>query len=483
MQEEYIPDRGRNARRLIYFFAFIAGWPCVLYLMGWLPHYTTNYLVLLGVAAFALLVRNRFSLPRPIFLLLFVQAVAWTLYSALHGMDSSYFTRILMLLITYLILELQYGGGEHRDDFLKEWNLWIVFQVAAGTLGFLLVLAGWLEPVFSFREMDGRPGYFFGLFTTNTFAEGLVRNAGFFDEPGCLAFWGVYALLINKLFVGNRKVELLLVFGLISTMSLAYFVQLILYVHFFYKRQRARLLPYLIVFAVALTWLSLRNEKMNEALFGRIEYNEQTGTIRGDNRSDLTRTCWELFKEAPLTGHGAQRLVDISQARHVFVGANPLLSFAADGIVGQLIIWTPFFFLFRLRRYDPKWGWTFWILMAGFMQRPYDCAQLLYPLLSMSIVLHAYLQERDREYEEDEEEEETCAEAEEESYSEAEEEAYAEAEEKACAEAKAYAVTQNGVYAEAKEKAHSKTEKETNAGMEEEGSNKNGYGQSTGPGS
>ena len=31
-------------RYLLYFFSLIAGWPCVFYLIGWLPHYTFNYL-------------------------------------------------------------------------------------------------------------------------------------------------------------------------------------------------------------------------------------------------------------------------------------------------------------------------------------------------------------------------------------------------------------------------------------------------------
>ena len=59
---------------------------------------------------------------------------------------------------------------------------------------------GLLEPLFQFIEMDGRPGYFYGLFTTNTVFGGFVRNAGFYDEPGALSNWGVFALLFNKLF-------------------------------------------------------------------------------------------------------------------------------------------------------------------------------------------------------------------------------------------------------------------------------------------
>ena len=100
-----------------------------------------------------------------------------------------------------MFLEMQLSG--ERLGFVKTYNLWLAFQVVAGSIGFILVLVGILQPIFEFRELDMRPGYFFGLFTTNTYLGGFVRNAGFYDEPGTLAFWGMYALIINKLFVDN----------------------------------------------------------------------------------------------------------------------------------------------------------------------------------------------------------------------------------------------------------------------------------------
>lgn len=375
-------------RYFLYFFSFVAGWPCVFYLMGWLPHYTVNYLLLFALASFFVVLKNEYRVPSPIAILLVLQIAAWGIYSVIHDFDTSYFTRILMLCITYMFLEMQMSG-EH-DSFIKTYNIWLVFQVVAGTIGFLLVVMGILQPIFEFREMDGRPGYFFGLFATNTYFDGLVRNAGFYDEPGALAFWGMYALIINKLFVDNKKVETLLIAGLISTLSLAYFIQIALYAFFFYKEQWRKLLPYIAAFILALVLISSFNSRMDKAIFGRMEYNEETGTFSGDNRSKMTKICWDIFLESPIVGQGARDLLEISQKRRVFVGANPNFTLASDGVVGQLIYWSPFLFLFGLRRYDKKYGWAFWILIVGFLQRPYDGTQLLYPLLSFSIVMHAY---------------------------------------------------------------------------------------------
>lgn len=379
-----------NFRSFLYFFSFVAGWPCVFYLMGWLPHYTVNYLLLFVLASFFVVLKNEYRVPRPIAILLVLQIVTWGIYSVIHDFDTSYFTRILMLSITYMFLEMQMSG-EH-DGFIKTYNTWLVFQAVAGTIGFLLVVVGILQPIFEFREMDGRPGYFFGLFATNTYFDGLVRNAGFYDEPGALAFWGIYALLINKLFVNNKRVEILLIIGLISTLSLAYFIQITIYAFFFYKDKMRKLISYSIAFVLVLVVISSFNERLDNAIFGRLEYDEERGTIKGDNREKMTKICWELFKESPIVGQGASNLIEVSQKRRVFVGANPNLTLACDGIVGQLIVWSPFFFLLALGRYEKKYGWTFWILIVGFLQRPYDGTQLLYPLMSFTIVLQAYLQ-------------------------------------------------------------------------------------------
>lgn len=379
-----------NFRYCLYFFAFIAGWPCVLFLMGWLPHYTINYLLLFVFAAFFVVIKNEFRLPSPIILLLVLQVAVWGIYSVIHGLDTSYFTRILLLCITYLFLEMQLSG--ECLGLVKTYNSWLVFQAIAGSIGFTLVLTGILQPIFEFRELDMRPGYFFGLFTTNTYFDGLIRNAGFYDEPGALAFWGMYALIINKLFVDNKKVETLLIFGLISTLSLAYFIQITAYVFFFYKDKFRKIFSYIATFLCVLILISSFNERMNRAIFGRMEYDKETGQFSGDNRSKMTKVCWDLFKSSPMVGQGARHLIEISQERRVFVGANANFTLACDGLIGQIIVWSPFFLLLRLRRYDKKYGWAFWILILGFLQRPYDGTQLLYPLMSFTIALHSYLQ-------------------------------------------------------------------------------------------
>lgn len=203
------------------------------YLMGWLPNYQINYIILLFIAAVYAKKTSTKTLPKEISLLLVVQMTLWACYAYAY-VDTAYFTRIILLMITYCLLLIQHNDRD-RMRFITVYDRWLLVQGACGTIGMFLVLAGVLEPIFRFTEMDGRSGYFFGMFTTNTYvpAHGIIRNAGFYDEPGALACWGMFALLYNKLFVKDRKTELILIIGLLSTLSLTYYIQLAVYLLYF----------------------------------------------------------------------------------------------------------------------------------------------------------------------------------------------------------------------------------------------------------
>lgn len=376
-------------RRLLYFFSFVAGWPCVFYLMGWLPHYIINYVLLLVLSAAYVVLRKCEQLDKTIENILFIQILGWTFFSLIH-FDSSYITRIFILLITFAILRIQQSDDDVLS-FCKMYNGWLVLQVISGTIGVLLVLSGILHPIFKFIEMDGRPGYFFGFFATNAYLGGLVRNAGFYDEPGALAFWGMYALLINKLIIKNKKTEILLIIGLISTMSIAYFIQLTGYLLVFYRKQSWKMILIIILIILSLKVITSYNEAMDQAFWGRMQYNESTGTIAGDNRSVLMKRCWGIFCDHPVIGMGARELVSPTVAsKYGFVGANFFFNWAADGIVGGIITYIPLIYLFVLGGQDKRMYGVGLIMLIGFLQRPYDNTQILYPLMTYTLLSQAY---------------------------------------------------------------------------------------------
>ena len=375
---------------LLYVFALLAGWPCVFYLMGWLPDYTVNYVILFVLAGATALIKNAYRhVPKPIAIIISIQIFCWFFYTVFYQ-DSSYLTRVFLLFITLSILGIQLS---YRDkyEFINTYNFWLVFQAVAGSIGFVLVFSGLLKPLSQFIEMDGRPGYFYGLFTTNAVFEGFIRNAGFYDEPGALACWGIFALLLNKLFIDNKKIEYLLIFGLISTLSMAYFVQLILYFFYFYKKQWKKLVLPVISFLILLISMASLDEGIDYAIFGRFASNEQTGGLTGDNRTQLLLKTLNVFKTSPIFGVGATNLSTKYADDDSFLGANFFVNWAADGILGSLVTYLPFFLLFKLGKYKRQYKYAFLIIILGFIQRPYTDTILLYPLISYTLVLYAYL--------------------------------------------------------------------------------------------
>ena len=361
----------------------------MFYMMGILPDYKINYIACFVVLLLICISQKALKPHKTIFMLILVQCLTWAIYSVIH-LDTAYFTRIFYLMIVYLLLSLVYKRRE-TINYIELFNGWCLLQALLGTIGVLLVLLNILQPISTFIEMDGNLGYNFGLFTTKTYFGGLVRNGGFFDEPGALAFWGVIALLMNKVFIGNRKIENLLLIGLISTFSMAYFIQVAMYFMLFNRGTKIKTTIVSVgLFSLLLYFFVSFNEDLNEAILGRFLFDSSTGQFEGDNRSDLAEVSFHYFKQAPLFGNGATGMITISERIGEFVGSNPFTLLAVDGIIGYGIALLPFFVVLLKKSRNKYILYSWLIILAGFLQRPYDSTQLLYPL-SIYLFLQAEL--------------------------------------------------------------------------------------------
>jgi hypothetical protein len=380
-----------TVRNAIYFFSLIAGWPCVFYLMGWLPHYIVNYVELAIFVFLYVVIRGTFKMQTNVQVIIGIQVVAYFIYSIGFN-DGAYLTRIFLILTTNGLLAMQLSKDKNQE-FIKVFHFWVLAQAVAGAIGVILVFGGVLQPLFEFREMDFRTGYCFGFFATNTYAYDFIRNAGFYDEPGAMACFGIFALLFNKLYIKNKKLEVVLIIALLSTLSLAYFIQLAAYLVFFYRSKLKQLIPLMLLIYGGLIFLSSYSPAMEYNIFGRMEYNDDAGTIEGDNRSDLFESCKEIFLQHPITGVGATNLCSPEIARkYGFVGGNFYKTLAEDGIVGFIISYLPLFALFGLGRKNKEYAYAAIVLLIGYFQRPYDSTQLLFPLTLYTMLMYAYIQ-------------------------------------------------------------------------------------------
>ena len=119
-----------------------------------------------------------------------LQGITWFLYTAIHG-DTTYITRIFYVVWTYLMVCV-FIRYKAVNTFVTINTGFVALQAALGLIAFLLVFSNLLKPIIYYKLTNMQDGYCYLITCTNLAGDGFLRAAGYFDEPGALAFWGVY---------------------------------------------------------------------------------------------------------------------------------------------------------------------------------------------------------------------------------------------------------------------------------------------------
>ncbi len=313
-------------------------------------------------------------LPSLINQLTIIQICLWLIFLIIQS-DGVYITRISYLVNTYLILLCLYQYNNGIIKFIYTYNNLILLMAIGGCIIFFLVAANLINPIFTYSNVDTRIGYFYGLTCTNAKFFNFIRYSGFFDEPGAMAAWGIYALLLNKFTLNNIKFENSLLVALCFTFSMAYYIQAFLYIVFLkLKKQRQFIVLGTIIFVAFLGVLSTKGTDLDiyKMTFERFEADD-SGKLKGDNRSNLGIKAKKYFLLSPLVGHGPTYIQDVD-----YMGDNPYETLASDGIIGSIIIYLPLLIL--LYPFNKQIFFAVMVLMAGYMQRPFH-NHLIHPLM------------------------------------------------------------------------------------------------------
>lgn len=374
---EYMSIRG-----LLMFFSLIAAWPCVFYLLGYLPDFKINVLLLIFFSSLYLVYnfKELTPLPSALFLIILLHVITWLLYCLIHN-DATYNTRFVYIIASVLVLLLDNKKNNHI--FLRIFVYWITIQAVLSAVGFFLCLFGLIQPVSTFEEMDGRVGYNFVFFTTNVYIGQFVRPSGFFDEPGALACWGVYAMVINRLIVKKKALEFILPICLITTLSLAFYIQAIIYFLYFYRHHFKKLLLIIALAVGTLGFIIAQDEVLYEATIGRVTYDKSEGTFAGDNRAELRENAKKIFYLSPIIGVGAETLV----TKFSDINSNEYTILASDGILGLASTIIPYVFLFFFvgkNRPDVKICTV--VLSIGLLQRPFEFTQIMFTVVVYNMI-------------------------------------------------------------------------------------------------
>ena len=140
--------------------------------------------------------------------------------------------------LTLLIIFLYYSVIKNNQEIIfKSSKLFvqiISYVSIFSSLSFLLFYSGLIDQISLGTTETGREIYLIGFsFTTEVLSrDGIVRPGGFFAEPGQLGVHILFALLLNFLYLKNKKFEIFLIIGMISTLSLGGYIGLIIYLIF-----------------------------------------------------------------------------------------------------------------------------------------------------------------------------------------------------------------------------------------------------------
>ena len=321
-----------------------------------------------------------FDVPKTLILCCFIQIGMWLFYYILHN-DTAYFTRIYFV-FSSLISILALAKSKSILLFTTINNNWLCAQAVMGLVAFILVLIGVLYPLFEFENVDGRTCYFFGLTCSNAYYGSIIRSGGFFDEPGALAFWSMFALVINQLYFKNKKFETILIVGLLSTLSMMYFMQLALYFLFFKIKKIRILIPAVVFFALGFYFIqSNPDSELYIRTFQRVE-DAQNGHT---NRDKMLEEAMYYFHTNPLFGIGATKSEKVDP-----VSDNPYENLAIDGIIGTICLYLPLLIVlfrsFKTTRTRIFLKGTL-VLVAGFVLRPFHVDFIHYFIVYLYLFL------------------------------------------------------------------------------------------------
>lgn len=356
--------------------------------------YITTIILLLLTTVLASVQKRAIPIQRLLLSVLAVQFFGYFLAGIVHGnilgSIDNLLTMFLAIVLVYLI-----DNTMGFVTFFKRYNKWILLMAVMGALTFFLVSFFGMQP-FSYAQdraggLEGKTlfNYILTFTKSDETIIGLIRYSGFFDEPGAMGYWGMYALVINQLFIKDKRLEVVLIISLIFTLSMGYYIQVVAFLLLYHVSSKNIGQGFLIFALIALVVVGIRstegteNNELYERTFGRIESIQNDAKygagLAVDDRESYTQNALREFQENPLFG---------TSRTDVVVGNNVYETLALYGIVGTVFILFPFILLliWSIKYKDLELFKAVIVIVLGFTHRPFH-ASLLYFFIIYCIVL------------------------------------------------------------------------------------------------
>lgn len=351
--------------------------------------FETCLLLLIPIFLLYLFTRDK-SKSNSIFGLSIIQLLGFLAVAMNRGNINFFISQVVVIsYVCFLLFFLDNTIGLY--SFMKKYNRWILIMALLGLVTWILVTYAGLTPLYPVpdRAEQGRFIYNYGTTFAVLDESTDLRFSGFFDEPGAMAYWGMYALVINKMFIKDKYLEIPLIISLIFTFSLGFYIQLVAYIFLFYvnKNNIGKSIVYAIL--VVLLYVGVKATEgtdlnhVYQMTIGRVENIQENsnGSIAIDDRESSTIMAQKEFSMNPFLG---TTKLDLDVGNNIY---EPL---ALYGIIGSLLILFPFIWLLidaiRKRQFDVIRCIV--VIFVGFMHRPFRENPLYIFILYSIIILY-----------------------------------------------------------------------------------------------
>jgi len=316
-----------------------------------------------------------------------------TVLSLLATSDTEYFKQLLYIFSGLTLVSIVKTVGLRR--FLFCYNRIILVVAVLGTLSSILTILFGERILMEYVNMDGRPGWFVYFTFTNSINGGIIRYSGIFDEPGAIAFWGMFSLVFNKIYVKDKMIEIPLIICLLFTFSIAFIIQVAMYLVFFYvfeaKFHTKLIVILLTILAVGFVFFNIdKDSPIYMLTFGRLGIGTSYNILEDSSRANLMLIAKQTFEAHPWLGVGSTAFYG-----GTYMADNPYETLAKDGIIGTIFLYLPLICTFYIGLRKKEVLFSSLLLSVGYLQRPFHINFLHYTMLYLFffVALQIYKEE------------------------------------------------------------------------------------------
>ena len=391
MLSKFLLKVKNNKSLLLVWITLTSTAPFILY--SW-PGHPYKLLTLAGIGTMTvqiLLQKKQRIFDFKIFSIIILQ-IAYYLFATFYHSDFSNINLCIQLISFFIIITYINAFIGFRA-FVRSYIGVMLAMAIGGTLIFFLHAFIGVKPLFFVDYSATGTSYFLWLTTTNVYYDvsgiRFIRYSGFFDEPGAFGLYSFFAIVLNKIYFNNVKKELWLILLTAFTLSLAFYISIVLYFLFFYVNKSN--LKYIALFFVGIVslYFYLNSNKEDEttgmiydSTFKRFEMNDSG--LAENNRSALSDNDKKVFLKYPMLGAGSKK--------EKISGSNLFSILATYGIFGSLFYYALLlYFIFQIILMSYKY-FLFYLkilllILINFYSRP-EISSVFTLLVFVSIIYY-----------------------------------------------------------------------------------------------